>query len=66
MMPKDHPCVRDCPRRQPGCNCEELVAYKERSGAKKQRIQLARTVDDYQTEAVRRSRRIRLHRKRRI
>lgn len=66
MMPKDHPCVRDCPGRHPGCNCERLIAYNERKEQESARLRLAKTVDRYQTEAVRRSKRIRLHRGRRI
>ena len=26
---RDNPCKRDCPDRQPGCNCERRKAWRE-------------------------------------
>lgn len=29
-MPPNHPCQRDCPDRQPGCNCERKQAWDQK------------------------------------
>ena len=66
MMPKDHPCVRDCPRRKPGCNCEKHVSYKREKKEQKRLRRLANTVDDYQKDAVRKSKTHNIRRRHRI
>ena len=66
MMPKNHPCVRDCPDRRPGCNCEKLVKYKRKRKEEKKLKQLSGTVDDYQKNAVLRNRKNRIRRRHRI
>lgn len=66
MMPKDHPCVRDCPDRRPGCNCEKLVKYKRKRKEEKKLKQLSGTVDDYQKDAVRKSKTHNIRRRHRI
>lgn len=66
MMPKDHPCVRDCPGRYPGCNCEKLITYNERKEQENARLRLAKTVDDYQKDAVRKSKTHNIRRRHRI
>lgn len=66
MIAKDHPCVRDCPDRFPGCNCEKLVAYKREKKEQKRLRRLANTVDDYQKDAVRKSKAHNIRRRHRI
>lgn len=35
---RDCPCTDDCPRRKPGCNCEERIAWKEKYNGRKDTI----------------------------
>ena len=37
-IPKDMPCRKNCPDRQPGCFCEKKRAWNESQEAKKQKI----------------------------
>lgn len=52
-----NPCTRDCPDRQPGCNCEKRKAWKflhEQAKARGRK----NTVDLYIQDTVQRIRRI--------
>ena len=38
MMMRDNPCRKDCPERQPGCNCERRKAWRDGYEAKKRHM----------------------------
>ena len=65
-MPKDHPCVRECPDRFPGCNCEKLAEYKRRKKEQKKLRKQADTVADYRKDAIWRNKKQNLRKKHRI
>lgn len=36
---KGNPCTRECPDRQPGCNCEKRIAFRQKEKERKDAIQ---------------------------
>ena len=54
---KDHPCVRDCPDRKPGCNCEKRQAFLKEKEARKAVIHADKkkssALDAYEVDGVR-------------
>lgn len=37
-LTRDNPCTRDCPEREPGCNCERRIAWQKVKEERKEKI----------------------------